>query len=31
MKEILMFAAAGVAALATFVVIAKKFGNNCSP
>jgi hypothetical protein len=31
MKEILIFAAAGVAALATFTIIAKKFGSNCTP
>jgi hypothetical protein len=31
MKEIIIFVAAGVAALATFGIIAKKYGSNCTP
>lgn len=31
MNEFILLGAAGLAGLATFVVIAKKFGNSCTP
>jgi len=31
MKELILLGGAGIVGLATFVVIAKKFGNDCTP
>ncbi len=31
MKELILFGGAGLAGLATFLVIARKFGRSCTP